>query len=88
MTINIHVEYVLVNDIVYDNDNERLIDHCFVVDAEWLSHMWNRHLKKLFGYDDLEEFLDVYDPEYEGQIIYMIAEKQNRIIDEGWELAD
>ena len=88
MTINIHIEYVLVNEVIYDNNNEVIAEHCFVIDSEWFSHMWTRHFKKLFGYDDLEEFFDVYEPEYEGQIIYMIAKKQNKVFDEDWELAD
>jgi hypothetical protein len=88
VTVNIHIEYILCSKKIYDNDNEVLAEYCFIVDEEWLMHMWNRHFKKLFGYDDFQEFLDEYDPDYEGQIIYMVAKQHNRIIDEGYEAPD
>jgi hypothetical protein len=62
-------------------------EHCFVVDLEWLEHMWSRHFKSLFQYQySLEEFLNEYDPEYEGQVIYLVAKSQNQIIDECYEI--
>ena len=89
MRVNFHVEYILCNEKLYNNGNEVLAEHCFIVDSEWLSYMWKRYFKSLFQYDDtLDEFLDCYDPDYEGQIIYLTAKNQNRIIDEDWELAD
>lgn len=86
MSFNIHIEYVLVNEVFYNDENEIYKEHCFVVDLEWLEHMWNRHFKNLFQYQySLEEFLNEYDPEYEGQVIYLVAKNQNQIIDECYE---
>lgn len=86
MSFNIHIEYVLVNEVFYNDENEIYKEHCFVVDLEWLEHMWNRHFKSLFQYQySLEEFLNEYDPEYEGQVIYLVAKNQNQIIDECYE---
>ena len=86
MSFNIHIEYVLVNEVFYNDENEIYKEHCFVVDLEWLEHMWSRHFKSLFQYQySLEEFLNEYDPEYEGQVIYLIAKHQNQIIDECYE---
>lgn len=86
MSFNIHIEYVLVNEVFYNDENEIYKEHCFVVDLEWLEHMWSRHFKSLFQYQySLEEFLNEYDPEYEGQVIYLMAKNQNQIIDECYE---
>ena len=87
MSFNIHIEYVLVNEVFYNDENEIYKEHCFVVDLEWLEHMWSRHFKSLFQYQySLEEFLNEYDPEYEGQVIYLVARNQNQIIDECYEI--
>lgn len=89
MTVNIHIEYMLCNEKIYNNDNEVVAEHCFVVDGEWFSHMWNRHFKKLFQWDDsLDEFFESYDPDYEGQVMYLVAKNQNQIIDEGYEAVE
>lgn len=89
MPFNIHIEYILCNEKIYNNENEVVAKHLFIVDSEWLYHMWKRHFKALFGYDnDLDEFLDCYDPDYEGQIIYMVAKHQGKIINEGYEKPD
>lgn len=86
MTVNIHIEYILCNEKIYNNDIEVIAEHCFIVDSEWLSHMWNRHFKALFNWSgDFDEFLDAYDPDYEGQIMYLVAKQHNQIIDEGYE---
>lgn len=89
MPFNIHIEYILCNEKIYNNENEVVAEHLFIVDSEWLYHMWKRHFKALFGCDgDLDEFLDCYDPDYEGQIIYTVAKHQGRIINEGYEKPD
>lgn len=87
MPFNIHIEYVLVNEVFYNDENEIYKEHGFVVDSEWLEHMWSRHFKNLFQYQySLEEFLNEYNPEYEGQVIYLVAKNQNQIIDEYYEI--
>jgi hypothetical protein len=87
MTVNIHIEHVLCNEKMYNNMNEVIAGHCFIVDSEWLMHMWKRHFKSLFDWKgDFDDFLDCYDYDYEGQIMYLTAKQQNKIIDEGYEV--
>lgn len=89
MTVRLNIEYVLCKEKVYNNDTEVLLEYCYVVDSEWLSHMWHRHFKKLFEWDDtFDEFLNCYDPEYEGTIIYMVAKQHDKIIEEDWQIPD
>ena len=40
----------------------------------------------MFDYEgvDLDEFLDVYDPDVEGTAIYYLAKGEGEIIEEGW----
>lgn len=79
MQYNSHIQYVLCKETT---DKQR---YCYTLDSEWFSHMYNRHFKKLFEYDEsLEDFLNEYKPEYEGSIIYMVAKQQNRILEEEW----
>ena len=79
MTVNYHIEYILCKET---KEEKR---YCYTLDSEWFSHMYNRHFKKLFECDEtVDEFLNEYNPNYEGSIIYMIAKKHNKIIEEDW----
>ncbi len=87
MKITFNVEYELTKDVVYNMEsNEPMEEYTYVVPAEWLSNLYYEHIVSMFNYDgyDLDEFLDVYDPEVEGTVIYHIATKQRVIIEEGW----
>ena len=85
MKMTIYFEYELIKEAEYDDDNERINEYIYVVDAGWLHDMYEAHFRQLFGYAcDLDEFLDIYDPDFEGTIIYMIAQNQNKIKEEGW----
>jgi hypothetical protein len=49
---------------------------------EYLHHLYKRYLKQLFHYDSLEELLNKYRPEVEGEVIYLIAKDNKEIIEE------
>lgn len=87
MRVTFNVEYELTKDVIYNiESNEPMEEYTYVVPAEWLSKLYYKHIVPMFDYDDcdLNEFLDVYDPEVEGTVIYHIAAKQQVIIEEGW----
>lgn len=85
VNLRVYFEYELVKEAEYDDNIERINEYTFVVDAHWLEELYETHLRQLFGYDCyIDEFLDVYDPDFEGTIIYMLAQNQNKIKEEGW----
>ncbi len=87
MKINFNVEYELVKEVNYNMDTiEPIEEYTFVVPAEWLSKLYKEHIVKMFDYKgiELDEFLDVYDPEIEGTAIYYLAKNEDVIIEEGW----
>lgn len=87
MEIDFNVEYELVKEVNYNIDTiEPVEEYTFIVPAEWFSKLYKEHIVKMFDYEDIEldEFLNIYDPEVEGTAIYYLAKEQNVIIEEGW----
>lgn len=67
---------------IYDkNGDEPVGETNFVIHTEYL----NKVFKKLFSdkYKNLNDFLDVYEPETEGELIYQRAKADGEIIEEG-----
>lgn len=67
---------------IYDeNGNELVGETNFVICTEYL----NKIFKELFSddYKDLNSFLDIYEPEIEGELIYQRAKADGKIIEEG-----
>lgn len=54
----------------------------YLIRDEYLHHLYNKYLKHLFKYNNLDELLAVYRPEVEGEVIYLIAKENNEIIEE------
>ena len=92
MKITFTVEYELTKEVNYNMDTiEPIEEYVFVVPGEWLHDVYNNYVVPKFDYYDvpIEEFLDVYDPEKEGEAIYLLAKSQGVIKEEGWaEVAD
>ena len=86
MNLTINVEFELVKKRIYDDDIEVIAEYTYVVSGEWLSEIYRNHIVKMFDYEsvDLDEFLDVYDPDVEGTTIYYLAKEEGEIIEEGW----
>ena len=66
---------------LYDYDDEDVIgERNFVVPAEYFYS-----LMEMFGMDDAEasDFLEWYDPETDGELIYEFAVRDGAIIEEG-----
>ena len=86
MNFTVNVEYELTKEKVYDEGNEVIEEYTFIVPAAWLYNLYYNHIIKIFDYKyhTLDEFLDIYDCEIEGTVIYCIAKSQGRIIEEGW----
>lgn len=89
MKIDFSVEYELVREYTLDSEGEREMEYTFVVDAGWFKSAWDEVFSYVFkDYDDIEEFLDVYDPELEGEMIYTYATLNGQIKEEGWQEAN
>ena len=86
MNLTINIEFELVKERIYDDDIEAIAEYIYVVSGEWLSEIYRNHIVKMFDYEgvDLDEFLDVYDPDVEGTAIYYLAKEEGEIIEEGW----
>lgn len=80
MTMNI--EYELNRAWIYDDDEDTVGETNFVVSAEWLINTFNKlNNEKKFTceYEDLEDFLDSYEPEIDGELIYQCAIKERKL---------
>lgn len=59
----------------------------FVIALDYLKELWLREdvrakFNSHYGENDLSLFLDIYDPDTEGQIIYDIAKAEDKIIED------
>ncbi len=87
MKLAIDFEYELTKEINYHLDSiEPIEEYVFIVPGEWFHDLYNNYIVEKFCYYDvpIEKFLDAYDPEVEGEAIYILAKSQGVIKEEGW----
>ena len=71
---------------IYDENNEEIIGHTnFVIRYEYLEKIFNELFSKKYK-GDLENFLDVYEPESEGELIYQRAVADDELFEEEIEI--
>ena len=79
--ITFGLEYELNRGWIYDDENGDAIGEInFVVPGEWLKILFEEHYRK--QYDDIEQFLDAYEPETEGEFIYNKAIEDGKLIED------
>lgn len=87
MKITFNIEYELTKEVNYHMDTiEPIEEYVFVVPGDWFHDLYNNYIVDRFDYRDvpIEEFLNVYIPDREGEAIYLLAKSQGVIIEEGW----
>lgn len=80
MNIVVILEYELNREWVYDDKGEIIGETNFVVPAYWLQEIFNQlnnANKFTCQYEDFEDFIDSYEPETDGELIYQEAIKDN-----------
>lgn len=87
--MQIGFEYELNRAWICDEQEDEIIGETnFVVPAKWLIELYNKHFveKKNYEgeleYNSFEQFLDVYEPETEGEFIYQKAIQDNVLIED------
>ena len=79
--MQIAIEYTLnrgwIRDEVYGDE---VGEKNFTVPGPWLIDTIERHWKDI----NPEDFLDAYEPEVEGEFIYLLAQRADVIINEGY----
>ena len=79
--MQIAIEYTLnrgwIHDEVYGDE---VGEKNFTVPGPWLIDTIERHWKDIW----LDDFLDAYEPEVEGEFIYRLAQRAGVIINEGY----
>ena len=87
MEVKINMEIELNRGWILDEDEEEIGETNFVVSLDFLKELWSREeVRKEFGLsyeeDDFSSFLDWYDPDVEGQIIYDIAKREGKLVED------
>lgn len=87
MEVKINMEIELNRGWILDEDEEEIGETNFVVSLDYLKELWSREevrkeLGSSYEEDDFSSFLDWYDPDVEGQIIYDIAKKEGKIVED------
>ena len=79
MSITMEMEYELNRAwIIDEEEDEQIGETNFVVPADWLTNTFNKlnnERKFICEYEDLEDFLDSYEPETDGELIYQCSIK-------------
>lgn len=78
--MKIKVEYELNREWILDDDEEPIGETNFVVPGKWLAELYGD--KYANDYCSLNEFLEVYVPEDEGEFIYQEAIKDGVLIED------
>lgn len=76
MSITIEFEYELNREWIYDEDEEIIGETNFVVPTKWLVEAFNElnnEDKFICKYDDFEDFIETYEPETDGELLYQKA---------------
>lgn len=82
MMIKIEREYELNRAWILDKDEEAVGETNFVVLADWLVSTFdklNNENKFICKYEDFEDFIDSYEPETDGELIYQKAIKDGML---------
>ena len=78
--MKINVEYELNREWILDEEYEPIGETNFVVSGQWLKQLLDKHFAD--EYKSLKEFLEVYEPETEGEFIYQEAIKEGVLIED------
>lgn len=72
--MKMEMQYELNKQWFYDKDGEVIGEDNFVVPADWLLKFWESNKDKfVMQSDDFESFLDIYEPETDGKMIFDAA---------------
>lgn len=81
--MKIECQYELNRAWIHDEEEDEIIGETnFVVPADWLEKVFKKHFSKDYPSYSLEEFLDVYEPETDGEFIYQEAIKDDALIED------
>lgn len=78
--MKIKVEYELNRAWILDDEEEPIGETNFVVPGKWLKNLFDKHFANDYG--SLNKFLEVYEPEAEGEFIYQEAIKDGVLIED------
>lgn len=78
--MEIKFEYELNREYIYDDEVEIIGETNFVVPAGWLMELFDKEYAN--EYESLDEFLDVYEPETEGEFIYQKAIEDDVLVED------
>ena len=76
MSITIEFEYELNREWIYDDDGETIGETNFVVPTAWLTKVFNELNNNndfVCHYEDFADFVETYEPETDGKLIYQKA---------------
>ena len=76
--MRIKVEYELNRAWILDAEEEPIGETNFVVSGQWLANLFVKNFSD--EYRSLNEFLEVYEPEVDGEFIYQEAIKDGVLI--------
>ena len=79
------MEYELNREYIVDDEGEAIGETNFVVSASWLMDNLKNICPNvcLDTEQDIEDFLNWYEPEIDGEAIYQAAKRANEIVEEG-----
>lgn len=66
--------------VINKETDETIGETNFVVSHEWVEELFNKMYAN--KYDNLEEFLDAYEPEVDGEFIYQKAIKDGVLLED------
>ena len=87
MKISINVEIMLCKETINNDYNGPVAEYNFLVPGTTVRKLYEEWFAG-DDYKDFENFLDTYNPEYEGSMIYQYCKIKGEILYEDWNPVD
>lgn len=78
--MKMNVEFEMNRAWIVDEADEIIGETNYIVSDEWLRELFDKEYKD--RYDSLDDFVEVYDPETEGEYIYRKAIKDGALVED------
>ena len=88
MHINVNTEMMMCKETLQNSYNGVIAEYNFLVPATAVCKLYQQCYESTNKYDSFDEFIETYDPDSEGIVIYQYCKNHDLILYEDWNPVD